>query len=86
MDIWLVKQESNVDGERIFSVTPCSSLEIAKEVMQKAIDIILSDGFFKGYKDGEDWASVERRENEFFISASYDSYDELIEIEKRKLL
>ncbi len=86
MDIWLVKRESNIDGERIFNAIPCSSLEIAKEVMQKEIEAILCNGFFEGYKNGDDWANVEQSETEYFISAAYDSYDELITIEKRELL
>ena len=33
--IWLVTQESNVDGEILFNVTPCATEEVAKKVFEQ---------------------------------------------------
>lgn len=88
--IWLVTQESNVDGEILFSVTLCATEEVAKKVLEQLKKETLSKGYFSDYEkllgtDAE-YEVYEDKEDEFFIEAPCDDYYELIRIEEKEIL
>ena len=43
MKVFLVKQESNCDGEILFNVTPCKDMETAKKVMEDEVKNLLTE-------------------------------------------
>ena len=43
MKVFLVKQESNCDGEMLFNVTPCKDMETAKKVMEDEVKTMLTE-------------------------------------------
>lgn len=88
--IWLVTQESNVNGEILFNVTPCATEEVAKKVLEQLKMETLSNGYFSDYEkllgtDGE-YEVYDDKEDEFFIEAPYDDYYEFIQIEEKEIL
>ena len=85
--IWLVKQESNVDGELFFNVVPCASLDVAKKVMLEEKKTILNESFrYIGYKDNPEDYEVEETELSFYIYVKYDDCYENIDIEEKEIL
>ena len=78
--IWIVTQESNVDGEIMFNVTPCICKETAKQVFEQGIDTILKEScHFGGYtkEEREELFEVEDKgDGRFFITDPYDDYYE----------
>ena len=94
--IWIVLQESNVDGEIITNVVPCISEETAKAVMDKEIRTLLSSGKYKGLdldeieRDQNDENAdcdfyLERDETSFFLECVYDEYYEKIDILEKEI-
>ena len=85
--IWLVTQESNVDGEILFNVTPCATEEVAKKVFEQLKKEILTNGHFstaqeymEGGKDMDecDFSWEDDTDGKFFIEDLYDDYYEFI--------
>ena len=88
--VWIVTQESNVDGEILFSVTPCATEEVAKKVFEELKEETLSNGHFSDYDellgtDGE-YEVYEDKDYEFFIDDPCDEYYELIRIMEKEIL
>jgi hypothetical protein len=95
--IWLVTQESNVDGEIMFNVVPCICLETAKLVLKEEVQTLLSES--PKYKDAKLWMDGDdslnyddcpytwENDNDdgFYISLVYDDYYELIKIEEKEI-
>ncbi len=88
--IWLVTQESNVDGEILFNVTPCATEEVAKKVFEQLKKETLSNGHFGDYNDllgtDDEYEVYEDKEGEFFIDDPCDEYYEFIQIEEKEIL
>ena len=82
--IWLVTQESNVDGEIMFNAIPCASEETAKKVMKQVKNAILSECIHYKEYDKDDF-KVEDDEVHFFIQDLYDDYYEYISIEEKEI-
>ena len=80
MKVFLVIQESVVNGEHLFGAIPCKDLETAQKVMNENARTILSESFFEDYVEGCDWAEMEQGDNYFSIVALYDDYSEFITI------
>ena len=97
--VWIVIQESNVDGEISVNVTPCASLKVAQAVVKDEINTLLSEKTSKYYgldldemekrtQDEEDWDNdfnVERTEDHVYITCNVDDYHEYIEIEEKEV-
>lgn len=82
--IWLVTQESNVDGEITFNAAPCISEEIAKKVMEQKKNTILTESnHYK--KHNKDDFKIEDDDVHFFIQDLYDDYYEYITIEVKQI-
>ena len=56
MKVFLVKQESNCDGEILFNVTPCKDMETAKKVMEDEVKTLLTESV---HYDGIDIDNVD---------------------------
>lgn len=85
--IYLVIQESNVDGEIYINVVPCSSLEVAKKVMAEEKNTILNESpHYKDYKDCPDDYEIEETETHIYIDCLYDDYYENIYIQEKEIL
>lgn len=78
--IYIVQQESNVDGEILFNVVPCATLEKAKEVMKEEINTLLNESHFKCFHDREDDFILDKTETSFYIEDTCDDYYEDINI------
>jgi len=86
--IWLVTQESNVDGEIYFNVTPCKSEKVAKQVFKDEIKNILTEN--KHYnkcpkEDLEKEFDVEHDINYYFIQDRTDDYYEELKIVEKNI-
>jgi len=83
--IWLVTQESKVNGEILFNVVPCISEETAKEVMREEITTLLNESHFVTYIDRPDDFILEKTETSFYIEDTCDDYYEDIRIEEKAI-
>lgn len=84
--IWLVIQESKVDGEILFNTVPCANEEVAKKVMQDEIKILLNESHFVGYVDRPDDFIVEQTDYSYYIEDMCDDYYENICIDEKEIL
>ena len=90
--VWIVLQESNVDGEILINVTPCADYETAKSVMDEEIDTLLSEGKYEGLDLGdiengeEEDYTLERDDKSFYLSCEYDDYYEHIDIMEKEIV
>ena len=78
--IWIVTQESKVDGQILFNVVPCASEETAKQVMQDEIKTLLNESHFIALVDRPDDFIVEQTEYSYYIEDTCDDYYEDINI------
>lgn len=84
--IYLVIQESNVDGEIYINVVPCSSLEVAKKVMAEEKNTILNESpRYKNYKEHPEEYQFEEDEESVFINVLDDEYYENIYIQEKEI-
>ena len=97
MNVFVVTQLSNVDGEILANATPCKDLKSAQAVMDEEIRTLLSDGKYEGLdldeieRDQNDENAdsdffVERSDTSFYIGCVYDDYYEKIDIEEKPLM
>lgn len=84
-NIFNVIWESNVDGEFLFEVYPCDTLEVAQAKVQEFKNDVLSNGHFSNI-DTNDCSIEKDDENRYFIMDNTDDYWEDIYIKKSKLL
>ena len=52
--IYLMLQESNVDGEILINIVPCSTMEKAKEVLEEEKNTILNESYHFSGKTQEE--------------------------------
>jgi len=97
IEIYLVIQESNVDGEILINVTPCLTVGRAKNVMDKAINNILTEhSKFSGldldkiekdqYEKADCDYTLERSNTSFCLNCTCDDYYEYIKIINKELI
>ena len=99
-EIWLMTQESNVDGEINFNVIPCATEEAAKAEMEKEIRTLITECYhyirfsdkldsILEKTDGSYYIEdtfIEKTENSFYIEDTCDDYYEDIRIEKKEIV
>ena len=84
--VWVMTQESCVDGEVHFNVVICDSEETAKAQMQKEIDWIKNESFhFRDFEERGDDFEVEQGEHRFFINDETDDYYEEIMVMEKEI-
>ena len=84
--VWVMTQESCVDGEVHFNVVVCDSEETAKAQMQKEIDWLKNESIhFRDFdKEGEDF-EVEQEDCRFFLNDPCDDYYEEIIVDEKEI-
>lgn len=81
--IWIVTQESNVNGEILFNSVPCASKEAAIKVMHDEITTLLNESHFVAHIDRPEDFVVEKSETSYYIEDMCDDYYEDIRIEQK---
>ena len=87
--IFIVLQESNVDGELIINPVPCISLELAQKTLKKEAYTILTESHhFSGYTadELEENFEIEFTDDRFYINDHCDDYYEDIRIIEKELV
>ena len=96
--VYIVLQESNVDGEHLINATPCADLHSAKAVMNEEIRTLLTESHkYQGLDldeierdqnddDADCDYALERTDTLFYIDCLYDDYSERIEIEEKEIV
>jgi hypothetical protein len=88
--VYIVLQESNVDGQMVISTTPCANLETAKKTMSQKVFGIINDGagHFSGYCDSDydEMFEVENTDTSFYINDPSDDYYEDIKIVEKVIV
>lgn len=89
MTIYNVILESSVDGDINVTAVPCISLEVARDILNREVDTILNESrHYSGITqdDLDDFFTVERSEDGFFIQDNTDDYYECYHIEEKELV
>lgn len=96
--VYIVLQESNVDGERLINVTPCADLHSAKAVMDEEIRTLLTESHkYQGLdldeierlqndEDADCGYYLERDETSFYLEITCDDYFEKIDIIEKPIM
>jgi hypothetical protein len=86
--IWIVLQESNVDGELIIDATPCESLELAKVVLKDEKNFILNETYhFSNLSDSDmEEMEIEETDTSYYINDPCDDYYEDIKIIEKTII
>ena len=86
--VWIVLQESCVDGEIIVNAVPCASLKAAKKVLQDEKNTILHESHHFSNMTDDDMEEMEIEEDEvsFYINDPFDDYYEDIKIADKILV
>ena len=85
--VYMVIQESNVDGEMLFNAVPCTSMEAAKAVLADEKSAILNESHFSDLtEDDMEYMEVEEDEERFYINDTTDDYYEDIRIEVNSIM
>ena len=84
--VWVMTQESCVNGEVNYNVVVCDSEETAKAQMQKEIDWLKNESIhFRDFdKEGEDF-EVEQEDCRFFLNDPCDDYYEEIMVMEKEI-
>ena len=87
--VWILLQESNVDGEVITNAVPFATESKAIKAFEDTKKAILTE--YHHYKqfnkeELEEYFTIEDSENGYFIEDNSDDYYELVRIEKKKVL
>lgn len=83
--MWVLTQESNIDGEIHIGVVPCESEEIAKKQLAREKKWVLNESHhYSGFSkdEFEEAFEVEETEYRFYINDPCDDYYEEIKIDE----
>lgn len=87
--VWLLIQESNVDGEIIVNVTPFSTeKKVRKALSDTKNEIFTEYRHYKQFSEKElkEYFTIDESENGYFIEDNTDDYYECLRIEKKNVL
>jgi len=84
--IWLMTQESKVDGDIFFNVIPCATEEAAKAEMEKEIRTLMNKSPYIEYTNRSLDFIREETETSYYIEDTCDAYYEYIRIEKKEIV
>lgn len=85
--VWVMTQESNVNGEILFDVLVCDSKEIARAEMTEEIEWIRTESHhFRNYDECPDDFEIVQDEDSFSIIDPHDDYWEEIIIEEKEVI
>lgn len=84
--VYILVQESNVDGENLVNVTPCATMEIAQARMQKEYQTLLNESHFAGMtEENDDDYTLEITDTSIYLSDNCDDYSEHLHIEEKEI-
>lgn len=84
--VYILVQESDVDGEQFVNVTPCATMEIAQARMQKEYQTLLSESHFAGLVEGiDDDYTAEITNTTINLCDNCDDYTEYLHIEEKEI-
>jgi hypothetical protein len=81
--VYIVQQESNVDGEILFNSVPCTTMDAALGVLKRQVNTILRESHhFSGRtkKELEEDFEIEESSDSYYINDPSDDYYEDIKI------
>ena len=87
--IFIVLQESNVDGELIINAVPCASRTLARKVLKEEKETILNESphyMGRTKKELREDFEIESSKDSFFINDCCDDYYEDINIIEKELV
>ena len=84
--IWLMTQESKVDGYIFFNVIPCATEEAAKAEMKKEIRVLMNESHYMAYTDRPLDFIREETETSYYIEDTCDAYYEDIRIVEKEIV
>lgn len=87
--VWIVQQESNVDGEIIINAVPCASLKLARKVLKEEKETILNESphyMGRTKKELEEDFEIEETKNSWYINDPCDDYYEDIKIIEKEVV
>ena len=89
MKIYIVKFESNVDGEILFDAVPCATKEAAIKVLQEEKEWVLKESVhFSRFTEEElkEYCEMIDEDTHFYVSDNSDDYYEDYQIEEKNLV
>lgn len=87
--IFLLIQESNVDGEILINVTPCATIEIARKLMKQEVFTLLNESIhYSGFSDSKlkGYFIIEETKDYYFIKDKNDDYYEYLKIDEKEIV
>lgn len=89
--IYLMLQESNVDGEILINIVPCSTMEKAKEVLEEEKNTILNESYHFSGRTPEElkedfYVDEEEDGTYWYINDESDDYYEELKIVEKEVL
>ena len=88
-EVYVVIQESNVDGEVEYNATPCATLDAAKKLMNGIVfDIVNESKHYSGYCDSEveEYFDIESSDMSYTIMDKTEDYYEGVRIIKKNII
>lgn len=82
--IYILVQESTVDGEFSVNVTPCATMEVARAKMQKEYDTLRKEGHYSELEEHEDYTTT-ITENSIDMFDNFNNYSEFLHIEEKEI-
>ena len=85
--IWILTQESCVNGKKLFNVIPCKDFKTAKEMMDNEIKTLLSERpyNFETEQKLNEYCTIERENEYFYMALNDDDYYEYLTIEEKQV-
>ena len=85
-EIWLMTQESKVDGDIFFNVIPCETEAAAKVEMEKKVRTLMNKSPYIEYTNRSLDFIVEKTKKSYYIEDICNPYYEYIRIEKKEIV
>lgn len=84
--VWIMTQESNVDGDVNYNVVVCDSEQTALSLMEREKKWIAEESHhFKGYDPNDESLEIEESKHRFFIMDECDDYYEEIIVDEKEI-
>lgn len=82
--VFILIQESNVDGETLVNATPCHTMETAKQLMEQELATLKTNGHYAECE--EDDLYIEETSDTYFMKDQCDDYYEYFKIEEKEIV
>lgn len=82
--VFILVQESNVDGEILVNATPCHDEATAKQLMAQEIKTLKKESHFAHCDENDIF--IEETSDTYFIKDETDDYHEYLKIEEKEIV